>query len=133
MRYVFDTNTISWLLARDASVIAGMTETIKPADLILGCPVVWFEVQRGLLAKDARRQNQRFEALFATFLWQDFNRDDWRLAAELWTARRTQGIPIHDADLLIAAFARNRGATLVTDNIKDFEKLGVSLENWKSR
>jgi predicted nucleic acid-binding protein len=133
MLYVLDTNIFSWLLAQDQEIVSRMSQQIKDVDAILGCPVVWYEVRRGLLAKDAKRQMQRFEALFATFRWHDFTRDDWKLAADLWAARRSQGIPVNDADLLIAVFARNRNATLISDNGKDFAGLGVPLENWKSR
>lgn len=66
----------------------------------------------------------------ASFEWQDYRRDDWALAAELWAQRRALGRPIADADLLIAVFARNRDAVLVTDNEKDFVDLGVKVENW---
>jgi predicted nucleic acid-binding protein len=75
---------------------------------------------------------ERFSLLFSTFLWQDFTRDDWALAADLWTARRAQGIPVNDADLLIAVFARNRNAILISDNEKDFVSLDVPIQNWKS-
>ena len=88
MRYVFDTNIFSWLLAQDPEIILRMGQQIKDEDVILGCPVVWYEVRRGLLAKDAKRQMQRFEELFVTFLWHDYTRDDWKLAADLWTSRR---------------------------------------------
>jgi len=33
-------------------------------------------------------------------------------------------------DVLIAVFARNRDATLITDNEKDFLDLSVSVEHW---
>lgn len=132
MQYVFDTNILSWLLARDQAVISRMNQEIKAEDVILGCPVVWYEIRRGLLAKDAHRQMQRFEALYSTFLWQDYTRDDWALAADLWTSRRVRGAPINDADLLIAVFARNRRAALVTDNVKDFAGLRVIIADWKS-
>ena len=34
-------------------------------------------------------------------------------------------------DLLIAAHALNEGATLVTNNLKEFSKVpGLALENW---
>lgn len=131
MHYVFDTNIISWMLSYDQAIIARMNQQIKVDDRILGCPVVWYELRRGLLAKDAKRQMQRFEALYATFLWQDYTRDDWALAADLWSSRRAQGAPVNDADLLIAVFARNRNATLISDNVKDFAGLEVSIENWK--
>ena len=34
-------------------------------------------------------------------------------------------------DLLIAVFAHNRNASLVTDNEKDFVELDITIENWK--
>lgn len=76
---------------------------------------------------------KRFEELFATFVWQDYTLVDWSLAATLWAQRRTQGIPIGDADLLIGVFAINRDAILITDNEKDFIELGVVVENWTAR
>jgi predicted nucleic acid-binding protein len=129
--YVFDTNIMSWIIGLDESVIQRMNETVKPADSILLCPVVWYEVRRGLLAKDARNQINRADIIFSTFMWQDYTQNDWAVAAVLWTHRRQLGLPISDADLLIAVFARNRNAVLVTDNEKDFAQLGVTVENWK--
>jgi predicted nucleic acid-binding protein len=104
---------------------------ISMGNIVLGCPMVWHEVRRGLLARDAKAQMALFENLFATFQWQDYTRDDWSLAAEWWAQRRAAGQPIADADLLIAVFAHNRNAALVTDNEKDFADLGVNVENWR--
>jgi predicted nucleic acid-binding protein len=39
-------------------------------------------------------------------------------------------MPVSDADLLIAVFARIRNAILVTNNEKDVVGLGVVIENW---
>jgi len=49
---------------------------------------------------------------------------------------RKAGKPIHDEfDLMIGATAIENKLTLVTDNLKDFERLdGIKIENWaKSR
>ena len=44
-----------------------------------------------------------------------------------------QGAPIGANDLWIAAQALNLGATLVTDNQREFQRVaGLSLENWLS-
>jgi predicted nucleic acid-binding protein len=129
-RYVLDTNVVSLILRDDPVAISAFGRVSTPENHILGCPVVWYELRRGLLVRDARRQMSRLEELFATFAWQEYTRDDWSLAAALWAQRRAQGRPITDADLLIAVFARNRGAVLVTDNEKDFDTLGVAVENW---
>ncbi|MDR0866166.1 MAG: PIN domain-containing protein [Candidatus Symbiothrix sp.] len=48
---------------------------------------------------------------------------------------RKLGKPLNDDfDLLIGATAIKNGLTLVTDNIKDFERLeNIEIENWMSR
>lgn len=130
MNYVFDTNIISAIIRSDSKVIARMSSVIAPSDTILGCPMVWYEARRGLLAKDARSQIRRFEGFFARFQWDNFTPEDWALAADLWTIRRKMGAPIEDADLLIGVFARNRNAILITNNEKDFVALGITIENW---
>ncbi len=41
------------------------------------------------------------------------------------------GRPIGEIDALIAAVARSRNDTLVTNNIKDFENIfNLQLDNW---
>lgn len=132
MRFVLDTNIISFLIDHDARVQTRMTERVSAEDVILGCPMVWYEVLRGLRAKDARRKLAFFRQFYATFEWQNYTHQDWDLAASLWANRRTNGRPIGDGDLLIAVFAINRNAILVTDNTRDFSGLDVSLENWRS-
>src|SRR4051812_26627966 len=130
--YVLDTNIISLALrSQNSNAFLRLSKAIAPGNMVLGCPVVWYEVRRGLLAKDARTQINYFEDMFKTFVWQDYSANDWTLASELWSQRRAQGLPISDADLLIGVFARNRNAILVTDNEKDFANLGVTMENWK--
>lgn len=44
---------------------------------------------------------------------------------------KNQGTPIGNNDLLIAAHARSMNAVLVTNNIREFERVpDLSLENW---
>lgn len=128
--YVLDTNIVSAIARRDQTIVSRMAATVKPDDHVFGCPMVWYEVRRGLLAKAAAMQMEYFEEVFANFVWQDYTRADWEQAARLWVHRRAKGLPIGDADLLIGVFALNRDAILVTNNEKDFVELGVTTENW---
>lgn len=128
--YVLDTNILSLVLRGDPTVMRRFAQAVEPDNMFIGCPLVWFEIRRGLLRRDAKRQLTRFEALFSTFLWQDFTAADWALASSLWVERLNAGRPIEDADLLIAAYARQRNATLVTNNTTDFAGLGLRLEAW---
>src|SRR5689334_5160691 len=97
--YVLDTNIVSLVLRNQALVRARLSEALSPENIILGCPVVWYEVRRGLIARDARRQIGTFDSVFAVFVWQDLNQTDWSLATDLWARRRASGSPISDADL----------------------------------
>ncbi len=130
-RYVFDTNIISFMLRPEPELFSRVQDMLASDAVVLACPAVWYEVRRGLLARDSKRLMSAAEALFERFVWDDYAREDWELAAVWWAQRRTQGRPIGDADLLIAVFARNRQAVLVTDDEEDFAGLGITVENWR--
>lgn len=91
-----------------------------------------YEVVRGLKAKRATRQLQRF----ATFCQHSliFAITDAVLdrAADLWVAARTAGLPRNDADLIIAATALEHGRSLVTGNTAHFSWIpNLVLEDWR--
>jgi tRNA(fMet)-specific endonuclease VapC len=49
---------------------------------------------------------------------------------EFLLRRHRDGKPIEDADLLIAISARQAGATIVTNNTRHFDGLGIPVVNW---
>ena len=54
-----------------------------------------------------------------------------RRYAELRARLEAEGTPIGQNDMLIAAHAQAIGATLVTDNGKEFSRVpGLKVENW---
>lgn len=128
--YVFDTNIVSYIIRNEGWIQPYLRTIYLPTNTFIACPVVHYEVQRGLLVRDARSQMMRFERLFARFSWQEYIREDWQLAADLWQHHQAIGKPIADADLLIAVFTIRQQATLVTSNHKDFVATGVKLEVW---
>jgi tRNA(fMet)-specific endonuclease VapC len=129
--YVLDTNTIVRVVREDSNSLQNFQRVFIPTNRIYGCPMVWYEARRGLLFKDAHARMNKFAELFQLLYWDEFGFADWKLATDLWSHRQKLGKPIGDADLMIAVYAMNRNATLVTDNEKDFVDLGVNIENWK--
>lgn len=130
-RYVFDSNIITAILRKEQTTVERVAAALQSNAEFLLCPVVFYEVYRGLLHKDARKQRPFFLQYVNTFTWEDITRDDWEAAAQRWAKVRSQGYQSRDADLLVAVYAERRGATVVTDNVQHFAPLGVSFENWR--
>lgn len=130
-RYVIDANILGALLKREPLTVRRMAAALNRSAELVMCPVVFYEVLRGLLHRDVRRQLEFFRTYSDTLTWEDLDRADWEYAASLWADLRTQGRPIDDADLLIGAYAARRKAVVVTDNTEHFAPLGVTVENWR--
>ena len=128
--YVLDTNIVSHILRRDERVLSRLEHAVSGDAAMILCPVVYYEIQRGLVKKASSRLLSEFTRLTTYVRWEDVRRADWDKAAELWVLATQSGAPRNDADVIIAAYALRRGAILVTDNESHFRQLGVRIENW---
>jgi predicted nucleic acid-binding protein len=129
-RYSLDTNTLNHILRKDRQIEQRFRAVFAADHELLMCPVVYYELKRGLLQKDARKQMATMERIVAQFRWRDLERDIWTKAAQGWAAARRQGRTPEDNDLLIAYHAHHFSAILVTANVKHFDFLPVQIENW---
>lgn len=97
--------------------------------------IALFELQYGIF-KSARRQRNAdqltlFLQLPVTIL--PFEPEDAEQAGEIRAALERARTPIGPYDVLIAAQARRRGATLVTANMREFARVpGLKTEDWAS-
>jgi len=130
-RYVLDTNIISALLRMESQVANRFADALVTEAKLYLCPMVFYEIYRGLLHRDAKGQLNTFLGYVSTLHWDDVTKEDWRAAGEHWAKLRLRGYQMADNDLLIAVFALQRQAILVTDNEKHFEALGVPMQNWR--
>lgn len=131
VRYSLDTNTLSEILHDNEQVLGRFRPALAARHEFLICPVVHYELRRGLLHKDARKQMGKLNQLVTRFRWQEFETAVWAKAAQVWADVRRNGRSPKDADLLIAAHALHFSAILVTANVKDFEFFpGLLIENW---
>ena len=75
-------------------------------------------------------QNTRaIDAFVARLTLLDFDSDAALHYGQIRVALRRQ--PIGPLDTLIAAHARSRSLTIVTDNVREFERVpGLQVENW---
>ena len=130
-----DSSIVSCLLrpGRNPQVVRRYESSVEEGTRFILCPLVYYEVRRGLLKLAAERQLGRFDGLCRRWQWSDFVPADWETAAQLWVGLERRGRQIGDADLLIAVHALRRQATLVTDNEAHFAGLGVSILNWRTQ
>ena len=130
--YLLDTNVISAVRRPDrAPQVAAWLRGKAEGELFLSVITIG-EIERGICAQ--MRQNPAFAADLRTWvdrtvqLFSDrilaFSSED----ARIW-GRLSQEIGHGGADLMIAATALARGATVVTGNADDFRATGVELEN----
>lgn len=130
MTRLLDSDIVNYLLEDVPAVVDRYSEAVNSGCGFLLSPVVHYEITRYLKLKQAVRRLRVYEALIQNWLTAGLTAEDWQMASDLWAQRHRVGRPIGDADLLIAIAALRAGATLVTNNTRHFDGLGVALENW---
>jgi tRNA(fMet)-specific endonuclease VapC len=130
MRLLVDTNIITFVLRERDSVLRKLTEALASDVVFVSSDVVDYEIRRYLVLKGAKRQLERYEALSRDWPAVSLTRQDWHAAAKLWAEIHRVGRSIEDRDLLIAISALKEQATVVTNNTRHLEGLGVPLLDW---
>ena len=129
-----DTNVVIASIKRRPFQVRDRLLQSLAAGVVVGLPTIaLFEIWYGI-RKSARRQESETNLL--DFLTLDitpwpFDPQDAEEAGEIRTALERAGTPIGPYDILIAAQARRRGATLVTANKREFSRVpGLNTEDW---
>ena len=131
--YLLDTNIISDLIRNPSGSAAERLERIDPADICTSI-IVAAELRYGCAKKGSEKLLVKVESLLQTIpvMPIDIPADAiyGRIRAELEVA----GQIIGQNDLLIATHACALGLTLVSDNIREFQRIpNLKLENWLER
>ncbi len=132
--YFLDTNVVIFALnKRKPAIDQRLRQELTNGTSLLISTVVLFELRYGVARSDRREQSERvLDAFLAeSFEIVPFDGDDAEEAGELRGALASAGTPIGPYDLLIAAQARRRSMRLVTDNVKEFERVpGLAVDKW---
>jgi tRNA(fMet)-specific endonuclease VapC len=129
-----DTNAVIVVFNQRASrVEARLNAALTDGRQVVLPSIVLFELWYG--AADSTRV-ERNMARISDFLTAPidvlpFDPDDAREAGDIRAALAKAGTPIGPYDILIAAQARRRGATLVTANEREFARVpGLKTQDW---
>ena len=134
--YLLDTNAcIALINGSDARVRRRLQQAAAKDGNLLLSSIVAFELWYGVGKSQRKEMNQRrLETFFAgPFEWAFFDEEDAREAGLVRAELEAAGQPIGAYDVLLAGQARRRGATLVTSNAREFERVaGLTWEDWSS-
>jgi tRNA(fMet)-specific endonuclease VapC len=130
MRFLLDTNIVSNLIRDPRGRIADRIRIIGESNICISI-VVAAELRYGATKKASPRLTAQVEAVLGAIDTLPFDSP----ADEIYGSIRTQlelgGTPIGGNDLIIAAQAVTLDLTLVTDNDKEFSRIGgLRVENW---
>ncbi|CAN7420842.1 type II toxin-antitoxin system VapC family toxin [Caballeronia sp. LjRoot31] len=130
MNYLLDTNAVIALMKGHSGFLTRLRQH-KPQDFAMPSIVaheIYFGAYKSRHAADNLR---RVEALQFEIL--DFDPEDARRAGEVRAQLASAGTPIGPYDVLIAGQALARSLTLVTHNMREFQRVsGLSVEDWES-
>lgn len=134
MNYLLDTNAvIAFINGKPAAVRGTLVRTVSAGHAIRLSSIVlqelWYGAEKSVQSvKNARNLENFLAEGFEIFSFDD---EDARVAGALRGELAKAGTPIGPYDILIAAQAVRRNATLVTANEKEFARIkGLKWENW---
>ena len=133
MRFLLDTNAVISLIGRKSEAL--IDRVLKSTEGDIGVPtVVTHELYFGVYRSQKISYNlETIRLLLRDFIVLPFDEEDSRQAGKVRAELRKSGIPIGPYDVLIAGQARARDLILISNNVREFERVtGLQLEDWTS-
>jgi tRNA(fMet)-specific endonuclease VapC len=131
MIYMLDTNICVYTIKKNPPKVFETLRKLSPGSVGISA-VTEAALRFGMSNSSRPEHNQRILDQFLAPL--QIVPFDSAAAAHYGDIRlhlKREGTPIGNMDLLIAAHARSLSVTLVTHNIKEFERVpGLNVENW---
>lgn len=138
--FILDTNVLSAMMgSRPAPEVAAWIAE-QPEDLLFTATVCQAEILSGLAIMPEGRRRSALQAAARGIFTEDFDgrvlpfdTDAAAAYADIFAARKRAGRPTAPLDLMIAAVARVKGASVVTRDTSGFEECGVPIINpWQT-
>lgn len=127
---MLDTNIVSELVHHPRGKIYQKILQVGPAQVCTSI-IVTCEMQYGTVKRQSPRLSQQVDSVLSTLAILPLEAPTDEYYAIARTQLEQQGLPIGGNDLLIAAHALTLGLTLVTANVREFQRVnGLQVENW---
>ena len=133
MRYMLDTDICIYTINERPSAVLRAFREFQGAGLGVSS-VTAAELFYGVARTASPRNLEALRRFLATLEVAPFDEQAAELSGSLRAWLTAQGTPIGPYDTLIAAHAHALGATLVSNNTREFARVpGLKLENWAAR
>jgi len=129
MNFLLDTDTLSFWVRGEGGVPSRLA-SLRPSDVCTSAIVVG-ELELGLRRRRSRRLRRLVEAILAELVVVPYDSAAALRYGELAAVLLDEGAPIGVEDTMIAAHALSLDLTLVTHNLRHYERLKrLSVEDW---
>lgn len=130
--YILDTNICIYAMKGHPEVVRRLMR--EHPDQIKISAITVMELEYGAKkSKWGERSQNAMRVFLAAFEILPFIAEDAVVCGEIRADLAKNGVPIGDYDLMIAAQGLARGLTVVTHNMREFERVrGLELEDWAS-
>lgn len=131
MTYMLDTNTCIYAIKRKPEqVFTRIKENIENGLCISSITLA--ELEHGIAKSDYPEKNKTSLTKFLTILnVLLFDEAAAREYGKICACLQKKGTSIGTMDMLIAGHARSKDYTIVTNNVREFERVtGLKIENW---
>ncbi len=131
--YMLDTNICIYVLKKHSNKLRHKFKAIKN---ICISSVTYGELCFGIENGNNNLKEERWrqlEVFTQRLLIEPWDKDAGRYYGSIRAQLKKEGTPIGNNDLLIAAHARSINAVLVTNNVREFNRVpNLTVENWVS-
>lgn len=129
--YLLDTNTCIYFLKNSFSALTQKLLDTDPSELFISSITV-FELTYGAgKSKWGEKTRQKLAMFLAPFTILPFDSEDAMVAGRIRGALEQHGTPIGPYDVQIAAQALAKGLTVLTHDMKEFQRvLDIKVEDW---
>ena len=131
MRYMLDTNICSYILKNHPASVKLKFEEVGAGNICTSAIVLaelYYGAARHPKGIVIRREIDNFLSRLVVIPWDENAADHY---GAIRASLEKNGTLVGAMDMLIAAHARSCGATLVTNNLREFERInGLTSLNW---
>jgi|SRR5579863_5080777 len=131
LRFMLDTDICSYIMKRSSPAVLSRFAVSLLEELCVSA-IVRSELEFGVACSPKSRKDRgELERFLENIAVLDFPGQAAPGYGNLRAWLKSNGTPIGANDMLIAAHARYLGLTLVTNNVREFQRVpGLNIENW---